>query len=76
MVRIPKRQGERKLPRDSQDSWKQECAFYPSLMLEHQLLSRNPRHKEKFVEIYKKRLQLKAEGKKKEQAPYKIVLDC
>lgn len=75
MVRIPKRQGERKLSRDSQDSWKQECAFYPSLMLEHQLLSRNSRHKEKFVEIYKKRLQLKAEGKKKEQAPYKIVLN-
>lgn len=39
------------------------------------MLSRNPRHKEKFVEIYKKRLQLKAEGKKKEQAPYKIVLN-
>lgn len=75
LIRYPKRQGERKLPRDSQDSWKQECAFYPSLNIEHDLLSRNPRHKEKFVEIYKKRLQLKAEGKKKEQAPYKIVLN-
>ena len=51
-------------------------SYYPSLCIEHKLLSRTPKTPKKFEEIYHKRLALKAEGKKKEQAPYKIVLDC
>lgn len=50
-------------------------SFYPSLMIEYKFLSRNVRHPEKFKDIYDYRMQLKHEGKKKEQAPYKIVLN-
>ncbi len=51
-------------------------SFYPSIMIQYDLLSRNSRHPEKYKEIYEKRLQLKKEGKKKEQAPFKIVLNA
>jgi DNA polymerase len=50
-------------------------SYYPSLMIKYNLLTRNCKHPEKFKEIYDKRVQLKKEGKKKEQAPYKIVLN-
>ena len=64
-------------------------SYYPSLMIQYGLLTRNtPDGRDrvhiaeralpdtnKYVQIYKKRLQLKHEGKKKEQAPYKIVLN-
>lgn len=64
-------------------------SYYPSLMIQYGLLTRNtPDGKyrvhlsekalpetNKYVQIYNKRLQLKHEGKKKEQAPYKIVLN-
>lgn len=50
-------------------------SFYPSLMIEYQFLSRNVRHDEKYKEIYDMRIKLKREGKKKEQQPYKIVLN-
>lgn len=50
-------------------------SFYPSLMIEYNLLSRNVAHSEKFKEIYDYRMELKHQGKKKEQAPYKIVLN-
>jgi len=64
-------------------------SYYPSLMIQYGLLTRNtpdgknrPHLAEKplpetnkYVQIYNKRLQLKHEGKKKEQAPYKIVLN-
>lgn len=50
-------------------------SFYPSLMIEYGFLSRNVRQVEKFKEIYDIRVGLKNEGKKKEQAPYKIVLN-
>lgn len=64
-------------------------SYYPSLMIQYGLLTRNvPDGKDrvhvaekplpetnKYVQIYNKRLQLKREGKKKEQAPYKIVLN-
>lgn len=64
-------------------------SYYPSLMIQYGLLTRNvPDGKtrvhlaekplddsNKYVQIYNKRLQLKREGKKKEQAPYKIVLN-
>jgi len=50
-------------------------SYYPSLMIEYDLLTRNCRRKEKFKEIYDKRVELKRQGKKKEQAPYKIILN-
>lgn len=50
-------------------------SYYPSLMIEYNLLTRNSKHPEKFKEIYDKRVELKKLGKKKEQAPYKIVLN-
>lgn len=50
-------------------------SFYPSLMIEYDFLSRNVRHVEKFKEIYDIRVDLKKQGKKKEQQPYKIVLN-
>lgn len=50
-------------------------SFYPSLMIEYDFLSRNVRDKSKYKEIYDIRMDLKHAGKKKEQAPYKIVLN-
>ncbi|KEI81170.1 DNA polymerase domain-containing protein [Clostridium botulinum] len=50
-------------------------SFYPSLMIQYDFLSRNVRDKSKFKEIYDYRMKLKKEGKKKEQQPYKIVLN-
>lgn len=50
-------------------------SFYPSIMIVYDLLSRAVRDKSKYKDIYDFRLKLKAEGKKKEQAPYKIVLN-
>ena len=50
-------------------------SYYPSLMIEYGLLSRNTNKPEKFKEIYDTRVALKEAGKKKEQAPYKIVLN-
>ena len=50
-------------------------SYYPSLMIEYGWLTRNSRNPEKYTKIYEHRLALKAAGKKKEQAPYKIVLN-
>jgi len=50
-------------------------SYYPSLMIYWALLTRNARKPERFKEIYERRLQLKHEGKKKEQAPLKIVIN-
>ena len=50
-------------------------SYYPSLMIYWNLLTRNARKPERFKEIYERRLQLKHEGKKKEQAPLKIVIN-
>lgn len=50
-------------------------SYYPSLMIKYNLLTRNCKNPEKFKEIYDKRVELKKQGKKKEQAPYKIVLN-
>lgn len=50
-------------------------SYYPSLMIEYDFLTRNCRKKELFKDIYNKRVELKKAGKKKEQAPYKIVLN-
>lgn len=50
-------------------------SYYPSLMIEYDFLTRNCSDKNKFKEIYDKRVELKKAGKKKEQAPYKICLN-
>lgn len=50
-------------------------SYYPSLMIFHDLLTRNARAPEKYKFIYDERLRLKHAGKKKEQAPLKIVLN-
>jgi len=50
-------------------------SYYPSLMIVYDLLSRNVKDKKIFKDIYDKRVALKKAGKKKEQAPYKIILN-
>lgn len=50
-------------------------SYYPSMMIRYDFLTRNCRDKGKFKEIYDKRVALKKAGKKKEQAPYKIILN-
>lgn len=51
------------------------ASYYPRLMIFHNLLTRNAKKPERFSEIYNRRIQLKHEGKKKEQAPLKIVIN-
>ncbi|MBM7836426.1 hypothetical protein [Clostridium sardiniense] len=51
-------------------------SFYPSEGIEYNFLSRNITNKSKYEEIYDYRMKLKHEGKKKEQQPYKIVLNA
>ena len=50
-------------------------SYYPSIMIQHGLLTRQSREPELFTEIYNKRVELKKAGKKEEQAPYKIILN-
>lgn len=50
-------------------------SFYPSIMIEYDLLSRNVKDKSVYKKIYDTRLALKKAGKKAEQAPYKIILN-
>lgn len=50
-------------------------SYYPSQMIQWNLLTRNCRKPEKFQEVYDTRMALKKAGKKKEQAPYKIILN-
>lgn len=50
-------------------------SYYPSLMIFWNLLTRNARKPELFKYIYDYRMELKHAGKKKEQAPLKIVLN-
>lgn len=50
-------------------------SMYPSIMIRYDLLSRAVTHKELFTEIRDTRLKLKKAGKKKEQAPYKIIVN-
>ena len=51
------------------------ASYYPRLMIFHGLLTRNAKHPEKFKGIYERRIELKRAGKKKEQAPLKIVIN-
>lgn len=50
-------------------------SYYPTIMIVYDFLTRNCKDKYKFEEIYDKRVELKKAGKKKEQAPYKIILN-
>lgn len=50
-------------------------SFYPSIMIQYDMLSRNVADKSVYKKVYETRLALKAAGKKKEQAPYKIILN-
>lgn len=51
------------------------ASYYPRLMIFHNLLTRNAKHPEKFRHIYERRIRLKHAGKKKEQAPLKVVIN-
>lgn len=51
------------------------ASFYPRLMIFHNLLTRSSKRPEKFRQIYERRIELKHAGKKKEQAPLKIVIN-
>lgn len=50
-------------------------SYYPSIMIQHDLLTRRSKEPWLFTEIYNKRVELKKAGKKQEQAPYKIILN-
>ena len=50
-------------------------SFYPTMMIEWGLLTRRTQKPELFKEIYNKRIELKKAGKKREQQPYKIILN-
>ena len=50
-------------------------SYYPSIMIQHNLLTRQSEEPELFTQIYNKRVELKKAGKKDEQAPYKIILN-
>ena len=50
-------------------------SFYPSIMIEYDMLSRNVKDKSVYKKIYDTRVALKKAGKEKEQAPYKIILN-
>ena len=51
-------------------------SFYPSIMIRYDMLSRNVKDKSVYKKIYDTRVALKKAGKKKEQAPYKIILNA
>ena len=50
-------------------------SYYPRLMIFHNLLTRNAKKPERFRNIFDRRMALKHAGKKKEQAPFKIVIN-
>ena len=51
-------------------------SYYPSYLIAHNKVTRAARHPEKYAEVYTTRMALKAAGKKKEQAPYKLLLNA
>lgn len=50
-------------------------SYYPSYLIAHQRVTRSARKPEKYKEVYVTRMALKSAGKKKEQAPYKLLLN-
>lgn len=51
------------------------ASYYPSMIIRYGWMSRNCASDEKYREIYHTRLEMKAAGKKKEQLPYKTLLN-
>lgn len=51
-------------------------SYYPSLNIRYGFISRSSNSPQKYTDVYYKRLALKKAGKKKEQAPLKIVLNA
>ena len=51
-------------------------SYYPSMLIAWDLVTRASRHPEKYKGIYDTRMGLKRAGKKKEQAPYKKLLNA
>lgn len=51
-------------------------SYYPSYLIAHGRVTRSARHPEKYTEVYRTRMALKKAGKKKEQAPYKKILNA
>lgn len=51
-------------------------SYYPSMLIAWDLVTRAARKPEQYKEVYDTRMQLKAAGKKKEQAPYKKLLNA
>jgi DNA polymerase len=50
-------------------------SFYPSIMIQYDMLSRTVSDKSVYKKIYDTRVKLKKAGKKKEQEPYKLILN-
>lgn len=50
-------------------------SYYPSMLIVYNLISRAARHPERYKQVYDIRVELKAAKKKKEQEPYKKVLN-
>ena len=51
-------------------------SYYPSMLIAWDLVTRAARKPEQYKDVYDTRMQLKVAGKKKEQAPYKKLLNA
>ena len=51
-------------------------SYYPSYLIAHGRTTRTARHPERYADVYKTRMALKAAGKKKEQKPFKLLLNA
>lgn len=51
-------------------------SYYPSLLIAWQLITRAARRPEQYKNVYDTRMELKRQGRKKEQAPYKKLLNA
>ena len=51
-------------------------SYYPSMLIAHGLVTRSARKPEQYKNVYDTRMELKRAGKKKEQAPYKKLLNA
>ena len=50
-------------------------SYYPSQIIKHGFMTRNSKNPDRYKEVFDIRVALKKAGKKKEQQPYKIVLN-
>ena len=51
-------------------------SYYPSMLIAWNLVTRAAKHPERYKGMYDERMNLKRQGKKKEQAPYKKMLNA